>query len=265
MRPAKIFYILAIGAAVTTAEWSHYEGAWPAPGLASDAACQEEYAGAARPKAAARLDLLCFQHFAVGYSPATRTARWSAEQLTAASVEAGWTIGRAEDFHAEPRLYGEPHPELTDYWHSGLDRGHLTPSADMPDAGSRDETFSLANIVPQEADNNRHIWSDIEQTVRRLSRRNGSIYVVTGPIFAPGTSHIGAGVAVPSALFKAILIPGTGAAAYVSQNSDRRNWRVMSIDALTRLSGVDPFPSLDSASRRKPVELPVPYGYHRVG
>ena len=265
MRPGKTLSILAIGAAVTAAGWSRYERARPALRLTSDAACQNEYARAARPKTAVPVYLLCFQHFAVGYSPATRTARWSAEKLTAASVEAGWTIGRAEDFHAEPRLYGEPHPELTDYRHSGFDRGHLTPSADMPDAGSRDETFSLANIVPQEADNNRHIWSDIEQTVRRLSRRNGSIYVVTGPIFAPQTSHIGAGVAVPSALFKAILIPGTGAAAYVSENSDRRNWRLISIDALTRISGVDPFPSLDSTSRRKPVELPVPYGYHRVG
>ena len=176
--------------------------------------------------------------------------------MTAGAVEAGWTIGRAEDFHAEPRLAGEPHPELGDYRHSGFDRGHLTPSADMPDLVSRDETFSLANIVPQDPTNNRHMWSDIEQTVRRVARRNGSIYVVTGPIFATGSGHLRGGIAVAVALFKAILIPGQGAAAYVSENSEARNWRVVSIDALAQLAGVDPFPSLDAASRRNPVELP---------
>lgn len=254
---------LASGAALLAGGLYHFDRAGSIPRPGGDAACQDQYAQAARPAGAGGIDLLCFQHFAVGYSPHTLTARWSAEKLTAAAVEAGWTIGRAEDFHPEPRLAGEPHPELSDYRRSGFDRGHLTPSGDMPDPSSRDDTFSLANIVPQDPTNNRHIWSDIEQTVRRVARRNGAIYVVTGPIFAAAPDHIRGGVAVPVALFKAIMIPGQGAAAYVSQNSDTRNWRVVSIDALTQLAGVDPFPSLDAVARRNPVELPVPYGYHR--
>ena len=242
---------------------SYFDRGGSRPAARSDAACQDQYAQGTRPTGRAPFDLLCFHHYAVGYSPETMTARWSAERLAAAAVEAGWTIGRAEDFHAEPRLANERHPELWDYRRSGFDRGHLTPSADMPDAVSRDESFSLANIVPQDPTNNRHIWADIEQSVRRIARRNRAIYVVTGPIFEQDPSHIKGGAAVPAALFKAVLIPGEGAAAYVSENSGTRNWRVISIDALTQLAGVDPFPSLDRTSRRNPIELPVPYGYHR--
>ncbi len=254
---------LTLGAALVAAGWSYFNPGGSQPAGGSDAACHDQYVQGARPVDRPRTDLLCFHHYAVGYSQETMTARWSAERLIAGAVEAGWTIGRAEDFHAEPRLAAEPHPELSDYRHSGFDRGHLTPSADMPDAVSRDESFSLANIVPQDPTNNRHIWSDIEQTVRRLARRNGAIYVVTGPIFAQTPDRINGGIAVPAALFKAVLIPGQGAAAYVSENSPARNWRVVSIDDLTQLAGVDPFPSLDPVARRNPVELPVPYGYHR--
>lgn len=255
--------VLGLSAALAVGAWSYFDRAGSATRAGSDAACQGEYAQAARPMTTSPVQLLCFQHFAVGYSPDTLTARWSAERLSGAAVEAGRTIGRAEDFHPDPRLTGEPHPELSDYRRSGFDRGHLTPSADMPNADARDETFSLANIVPQDPTNNRHIWSDIEQTIRRVARQRGAVYVVTGPIFAAQPGYIRGGVAVPVGLFKAVLIPGVGAAAYISENVARRNWRVISIDALNRLAGVDPFPSLGSGARRNPVELPVPYGYHR--
>ena len=70
------------------------------------------------------------------------------------------------------------------YRRSGYDRGHMTPSGDMPDEHAQQQTFSLANMVPQTAALNRGVWEGIESAVRDLAVRQGELYVVTGPVFA---------------------------------------------------------------------------------
>jgi DNA/RNA non-specific endonuclease len=59
----------------------------------------------------------------------------------------------------------------------------MTPSGDMPDERSQYDTFSLANLVPQEPKNNRGIWEGIESAVRQLAEKRGELYVITGPLF----------------------------------------------------------------------------------
>ena len=70
--------------------------------------------------------------------------------------------------------------ELKDYAKSGYDRGHMTPSADMPTPSSQEESFSLANMVPQDHYNNTGIWSNIESATRYLAKKKGSLYIITG-------------------------------------------------------------------------------------
>ena len=230
----------------------------------SDAACSVEFAGGIAPRIPGEtIAPLCFHHYAVGYSARTLTPLWSAEKLSGADVERGWSLHRTDDFHAEPALLGSPRAELSDYRHSGYDRGHMTPSADMPDAASQDESFSLANVVPQDRDNNRFIWADIEQTVRRIARANGTIYVVTGPIISSAPMRLQAHVAVPVALYKAVYVPGHGAAAYISNNISVRNWRAVPVQALVD-AGIDPFPGLSEREKREVLTLPAPFGYRRV-
>jgi endonuclease G len=62
----------------------------------------------------------------------------------------------------------------------------MTPSGDMPDARAQEQSFSLANMVPQAPMLNRGVWERIESAVRRLARREDGIYVVTGPVFQGG-------------------------------------------------------------------------------
>ena len=61
--------------------------------------------------------------------------------------------------------------------------GTCRPSGDMPDEDSQQESFSLANMVPQAPKLNRGVWEGIERAVRRMAGRQGELYVVTGPIF----------------------------------------------------------------------------------
>ena len=70
------------------------------------------------------------------------------------------------------------------YSRTGYDRGHNVPAADK--AGNRIqmiETFSMANISPQTPKFNRREWKRLENLVRSLARRYGSIRVITIPMF----------------------------------------------------------------------------------
>lgn len=258
------FTVPALAASAAIFASFHYLPAGLVAAETPNGDCSAEFAGGVAPRVPGEtITPLCFRHYAVGYSERTLTPLWSAERLTGPDVESGWTLHRQDDFHAEPRLGDRPHPELPDYRHSGYDRGHMAPSADMPDAAAQDESFSLANVVPQDRDNNRHIWADIEQTVRRIARANGAIYVVTGPIMSSEPARLQGRVAIPVALYKAVYVPGHGAAAYVSNNVPVRNWRAVPVKALVA-AGVDPFPGVSQRETAEVLALPAPFGYRRV-
>lgn len=202
--------------------------------------------------------LLCYRAYAVLYSDNTRTALWSAERLTAMAVEAARRLPRDSDFYEEDRLPASARARLDDYLRSGFDRGHLSPSADFSDKSAQAESFSLANIVPQNSVSNRRTWSHIETSTRRLAREHGTIHVVTGPVFSKDAATLNGRVRVPTFLWKAIYVPGMGAAAYVVRNDATPAYSAVSIDELAHFAGVDPFPALARAQRAQAIDLPAP-------
>jgi len=218
-------------------------------------------------KLAARTDFLCFDAFAVLHSALTRTPLYSAEHLTRASVADARAVARDDSFHEETRLPPDGRARLEDYVRSGFDRGHLAPAGDMPTLDAQAQSFSLANIVPQDRTENRGIWSDIEEGVRRYATRHGSVYVVTGVIFSGGSvRQIGGGVLVPTQMFKAILDPATGeAGAYLIGNDGGKGWRGVSVEDLQALSGIDVFPGLAPAARMRAMTLPDPHASGGTG
>ena len=151
--------------------------------------------------------------------------------------------------------------QLADYRASGFDRGHMTPSGDMPTASAQAESFSLANVVPQTAPLNRGMWEGIESAVRTMAEPEGDLYLVTGPAFV-GTDlqAIGAdGVLVPTSTWKAVYDPrAAGAGVYVCQNTAQPRCAVVSIDQLVRVVGIDPFPSLPPGVKAVAMTLPEP-------
>ncbi|WP_233385290.1 DNA/RNA non-specific endonuclease [Methylobacterium sp. C25] len=219
----------------------------------------------ANPRLAPNTVPLCFDAFAVLFSGVSRTPLYAAERLTRASIGAARRVDRADAFHEEDRLPGRVRSELSDYVHSGYDRGHMAPAGDMPTAEAQAQSFSLANIVPQDRRSNRGIWASIEESVRRLALRRGEIYVVTGPIFSGSSAEaVNARVLVPTQIYKAIYDPARGeAAAYLAGNDGGGDWRAVSIETLQQTAGLDPFPALPAAARAKAMSLPEPHEFSR--
>ena len=236
---------------------------------AAPSLCPEHFAGGAapdllNPRLGNGARAICFQAFAILHSGASRTALYSAEHLTVDGVEAARGIPRQGEFHAEPALPPDERAELADYARSGFDRGHLSPSGDMPDQAAQQESFSLANMVPQAPQLNRGLWEGIESAVRTLAERRGELYVVTGPIFAGQQVQTVGRVLVPSLMFKAVLDPGRRqAAAYVATNENESNLQAVSIAQLTQMTGIDVFPALSARAKSVPMRLPNPTPHRR--
>lgn len=203
---------------------------------------------------------LCYSIFAVMHSGISRTPLYVGEHLTRASLSSH--SERTNDFHAEDRLPLDERAELNDYARSGFDRGHMSPSADMPNSQAQHDSFTLANMVPQNQENNRGIWAHIEGATRNLAKDRGEIYVVTGPIFiGSNIQRIGGRVLIPSKLYKAIYDPSSGfAGAYIVDNASGSDYKVISIAELEQLSGVKLFPKLSATAKQNAMKLPEPSG-----
>ncbi|MBV9748990.1 MAG: DNA/RNA non-specific endonuclease [Acetobacteraceae bacterium] len=212
------------------------------------------------PKLAQRTHGLCFDTFAVLDSGVTRGPLWSAEHPTASSLKAAREQPRVNLFHPEDMIPAEDRAELEDYARSGFDRGHMTPSGDMPTPEAQEQSFSLANVVPQAPELNRGVWERIESAVRRLARREDGIYVVTGPVFeGSDLQALHDRVLVPTSTYKAIYDPAQGAAgAYVCTNTNEPECRVVSVAQLASLTGIDPFPAVPAGIKETAMRLPQP-------
>jgi endonuclease G len=217
------------------------------------------------PKLANRTREICYSGYAVLHSGITRTPLWSAEHLTRDRVEGAREMVRKNDFHPDPHLPIGERSELSDYSRSGFDRGHMAPSGDMPDRQSQDESFSLANMVPQNADDNRGLWSDLEQTVRNLARKDGDLFVVTGPIFQGAQlQSLHGRVLVPTSIFKAVYdVKRNQAGAYVARNESGNQFQRISVIELKGLTGIDVFPGLPESVKGVAMDLPSPAAPHR--
>ncbi len=263
----------AFGLAAALVLWlapTHAPAYAPPLGQTDGTQCQEQFAdGIApvllNPRLAQQTEPLCFAAFAVLYSGITRTPLYSAEHLTAARIDAARQVRRLNLFHPEDRLPADQRAELSDYARSGYDRGHMSPSGDMPDETAQAESFSLANMVPQAPRLNRGVWEGIESAVRGLAQRQDSLYVVTGPLFRGEQLEALKGrVLIPSDTFKAVYDPARpGAAAYVCTNTQQPACHAVSIAELTRLSGIDVFPALADAVKAVAMPLPAPRPHGR--
>lgn len=190
---------------------------------------------------------LCFSAFAVLHSGKSHTPVYVAERLNSTVLQQAKNNQRTNRFFADARLPRAERAELDDYHGSGFDRGHMAPAGDMATDESMAQSFSLANMVPQYALNNRHAWASIEKATRRyVMRAAGDVYVITGPVFDGQPPTIGANqVWIPQHLFKLVYDPSTGR-SWVNwlDNTDKaRAGRPISYEELVKRTGIEFLPA----------------------
>ena len=201
---------------------------------------------------------LCFNGFNVMYSGVSKTPLWVAEALTPERLSQ--KIPREDSFHEEPRVNEAHRALLSDYRASGYDRGHMAPNADMPTKDAQFDSFSLANMVPQAPKNNQQVWRELEEAVRALAtRQKQDVYIVSGPVFAAKKlKTIGKGVIVPTATYKAVYLPKTGAiGAYYAPNDNSLQVKIVSVCYLEEQLGINLFPQLTEEQKRNTYNLPL--------
>lgn len=156
--------------------------------------------------------------------------------------------------YAYPSDFRSNHPD----WFS---RGHLAMKmlAERLGAAAGWNTHTFYNAVPQRQLFNAGIWLDLEDLTGAWAQKYGSVWVITGPIFADRSpiAYLGENgelpVAIPDALFKivikdgpqpnspdvmAFIYPQVGPGYYMGKPYDHTRY-MTSIDEIEKLTGID--------------------------
>lgn len=229
--------------------------------------CSAQYLDGAPPKIvnprlAKSTQHLCAAGHATLHSGIARTAIYTAQYLSPGRIKAAKAVDRSDYFFEDKRIPSNQRASLADYKGSGYDRGHLAPSADMGSPASEAQSFALSNIIPQDPGNNRTVWAAVEKGVRALAKHR-PVYVITGPLWLErNIDRIGGphGVMVPTHLYKVVFDPAAhneagGASAYFIENQSDRKVKIISIEELQKLAGINFFPTREKVSS---IKLPRP-------
>lgn len=186
---------------------------------------------------------LCFDGFAVYYSPTQKKPIYTAEALTRERLAVA-PQERTNLFYEEARLPAAERSHLDDYRGSGWDRGHNSEAATKRTPDSMAQSFSLANMAPQAPDFNRGAWAkDVEKATRKyVQRAQGNVYVFTGTTGKAGA--IGrSGVVVPQYFFKLVYDQSANRAwaDWLPNTNDARMSReaIISYQELVHRTGID--------------------------
>lgn len=233
----------------------------------ADTDCPQHFAAGQRPvitnpRLQPRTQEICFLAFAVLHSGLSRTPLYSAQHLTRQNLKNASKMSRRDSYHAESALPENDRAELADYERSGYDRGHMAPNADFAARKRQAESFSLANIVPQAHENNAGVWAGIEGAARQLAKREGELYVISGPAFIGGKLKKIGNVMVPTHIWKVIYSPlQRQAGAYLVTNDETRAYSVVSVSKLEKMIGVKLLPGLPQHVRDAEMLLPKPVSW----
>lgn len=190
-----------------------------------------------------RLVELCGEAFAVLHSGLSRTPLLVVERLDRHVLDAAAAQTRTDEFFPDMRLPAGERGELVDFARSGWDRGHLASAAHQPSRRAMVQSFALSNVVAQDPDSNRNgAWLKAERDVRKFVRRaKGAVFVFSGPLFPEQPQTLGAGVWVPSHLFKLVYDQaGKRAWAHVVANrAGDRLGRPLSYESFVARTGLD--------------------------
>jgi len=186
--------------------------------------------------------------YSLSFNAQHQQANWIAYLLTEAETRA--LMKRSNRFKADPLLTSTVSD--ADYLHSGFDKGHLAPAADMSWSEEvMKESFYFSNISPQLPGFNRGVWKRLETRVRDWAAAYDSIYVLTAPVLNNPLQKIGDdSISVPSHFYKVIIEykgPQHKGIGFIlpnaSSSADLKAFAV-TIDSVESFTRIDFFPAL---------------------
>ncbi len=195
--------------------------------------------------------LLKHDYITIYYSPKYKDP-WTVCYILTKKMLSGKQYSRSNDEFVKDPLLNKNYSLSSDYIHSGYDRGHMCPSADMAfSEEAQAQTFYMSNVTPQKPKFNRGIWKELEEQVRRWAKENDSLYIVVGAVYSHKPRKLGLDrVAVPSYFYKVVAdISAKGgykAIAFYMKNyeyPDSTNFMnfAISIDSLETLTNINFF------------------------
>jgi endonuclease G len=189
-------------------------------------------------------------YYILCYAEEHEQAAWTAYVLEGGKLRQAH-LRRTQDFREDPFIRTQS-ATLSDYRHSGYDRGHLVPAGDFKwDSVGMSETFYLSNMSPQLHEFNAGIWEAIERTVRTWAQEKGRLVIYTGPVLRPKLKKIGKNVSVPDSFYKVIYaLSGkeVQAVAFLvphrpfPENAVARF--MVPVDSVEKVTGINFFPEL---------------------
>ena len=187
--------------------------------------------------------------YTVSYNYDWKIPNWVAYELT--DLEVQGEVPRYDRFKPDPMVPQGATATTNDYKHSGYDRGHMVPAADMKwSQRAMSECFYMSNMCPQDHSLNSGPWSTLEKACRRWAKNEGAVYIVCGPVYKstkPKTIGSALRISVPDGFFKVVLSLQKGkekAIGFYYANRDGKqpmHETATTVDAIEQLTGIDFF------------------------
>ena len=195
-------------------------------------------------------EIVYHSFYKLSYSEIDEQAEWVYYELNPSKQNT--YITRSDNFRPDLKVSSQS-AQLSDYYKSGYDRGHLAPANDMKYSSlSMSESFLLSNISPQDPSFNRGIWKRLEQQIHNWAIQYNKLVIITGPILnGEYYGAIGSNlVSIPKYYYKVIIDPTDyyRNIAFIIENkksNDNLQDFVVSIDSLESITGIDFFCELD--------------------
>ena len=197
-------------------------------------------------------EVIHYKYYSVSYCDENKISEWSIHNVSKESLKG--TAPRQKSFTLDDKGRGAT---SDDYRHSGYDRGHLVPAADMKltETSSREVAY-MTNMTPQQPVFNRGIWLFLESKLREKTiewaNDKANLTIISGQFGK--IAEIGwkkNKIPIPQYFYKiAFDITENRAIAFLIPNKKGR-WKklenyVVSISYLEKLTGIDFFYKLDS-------------------
>lgn len=146
-------------------------------------------------------------NYKVCYDYGLKSARYVAYTVDGNKLkEASTHVKKRPSFYPENSIPIKYRAYPSDYTKSGYDRGHMANHADFDySANLVYLTYSMANIVPQNPDLNRHSWVKVEKYERNIAKKLGYVNVLNIITYQDEPNRIGKHkIAVPDNFIKVI-------------------------------------------------------------